>query len=1749
MRRGLLRTAKKKCTLSSATSRRRNARRGVEYRKLRCEPLEDRCLLDANGHFVFGIDVSHWQSEPQQTPDWIEWEKVAADGYKFAFCKATQGNDYVDWSFQKNVRDGHDEGVLMTAYHFAEPHRDPSGNPLTSGASDEAIVLDASDEAHHFVDTIQASLYAIDLKPALDLENVPGSNEIERLGERYLSKWVEAWAQTVRTRLNGITPVIYVNATFAGLLSESIANRFELWIADPGKNPYQDTPRTGTWGDIGKDWTFWQYSDDGSVAGVSGPVDLNVFNGDITKLRSEFFITPTAPTFFGMLAEVANAGPAGTLKSLYAQNKKYLGYVSASLDWGVSVGVDLYVDLADYYCSMHEEATFSNEGHEGDWVTVWVDAHIGLGVSALPAGTGIIPLEFGSVADPARSWSLDILSANLPLVKVEGFSWSSSGFEWANADLVLSTDIGASLIDLGVDVARFEVKRDLLDVAVNLAVTGGNPVGMLTQADGFGGAMRRLIESSIERDGWKVKPSLPARRFTKDDLAVTGVDGVLNYLWGGFDVDLDRIPDNYYPVMPDIAGIPYLGVVTEVTFQNTGNETAHYFVKVEDVPSGWLVGALDGGLWAPLLDRKIDVADVSPHSWSGSGAHWATTEWAIGVAQDGPDYADVTFKLYYDRQWPLSNVLLDSKTVRLHKYRPSAPESSPVSAVEVIDRSGSMGVDGKLGDAKAAGKQFVDMMNIGDKIGVVSYSSSARVDFPLTEITSEAVRAQARSAIDSLSPSGMTSIGAGVYAADQQLDRFPTDPARAILVMTDGWHNTAPHPIDIINTHVDSDIVIYTIGFGPGADASLLGQMASLRNGQYYYAPTSAELRQIYSSLAGRLTGQQTVLNTSGIVGQGGQETQTAVIDPSVRQARFVVDWGGSDIDLVLVAPDGTVIDHAAAATYPNVSLVVGDTYEIYTVDYPLPGEWQITVQGADVSPGGETYNLYVTVSSAIALSMSTDQFNYQTGELVHIEASVEDGIPITGALVTATIEAPAGAMFDVDQVRLYDDGAHGDGAAGDGVYANDFRRLCWTGSYTISVEAEGLSNAGIPFVRADFQSIAVSAGTDSDGDGIPDVWEDREGTNRNVNDAMEDLEPDLLTNLQEYFAGTHPTGADTDGDGFPDGFEVPEGTNPLDPDSFPPVSTPAVYVGGQAAVDEGSSLAGVVLFVDPAADRWTATVDYGDGAPLESLTLEGVQAFPISHVYSDDGDYLITATIQDGGIGSGTFTVRVNNVAPVITDVWLDSTLVNVNETVTLTGVFTDPGMFDSHEVLVEWGDGQSDTLNLAVGERSFVASHQYSGPSPSGEDLHEFMVNVTVTDDDGGSGTVAAARPIAGPNDFGYSAYDHAFETIDLVAGAPGVLTVLDGYDDGYASLSLAGNTFNYYGTTYTTVLFPNSNGLFSFGAGTSQYSNTDLSSSPSQATVAPLFDDWRTDRGGDDAVLARFDDLDGNGTSDRLIIEWNNVQHYSSTPSGVSFQAVLELNTGGVPGDIIFNYLDLNAGASSYNDGASATVGIKNSNAAGSDPLLVSYNGRHPNIGSGESILISTSAVSDLVVTVDFSAPPPPPTVIDFDVQKGATQRSYVRYVDLIFENAAGIDDLIADARVRLTRYGLDGSGGSAVNLAGVLSTIDNRLVFDFGEQGIGGNRNSNVGDGYYEIALDLDGNGSFETTRSFYRLLGDTNGDRIVNAQDFYSILGAYGQMGTGLEEDVNGDGVVNALDRILAMRSRGHLLDPSLVIDD
>ena len=220
-------------------------------------------------------------------------------------------------------------------------------------------------------------------------------------------------------------------------------------------------------------------------------------------------------------------------------------------------------------------------------------------------------------------------------------------------------------------------------------------------------------------------------------------------------------------------------------------------------------------------------------------------------------------------------------------------------------------------------------------------------------------------------------------------------------------------------------------------------------------------------------------------------------------------------------------------------------------------------------------------------------------------------------------------------------------------------------------------------------------------------------------------------------------------------------------------------------------------------------------------------------------------------------------------------------------------------------------------------------------------------------------------GPDAFGYRARAVPVEAINLVPGAPGVFPILDNQDDLAAAVNLGTDTFNFYGTTFTGSgrLFVNTNGMITLGTGDSAFTNGDLTTQPSQPTIAALWDDLRTDVNSADMVLGKFEDTNGDGVRDRLIIEWNDVRRHSDPTSApaanLTFQAILTLNTGATPGAMVFNYVDITTGPQ-YSNGASATVGIKAGGDQGGNRLLVSHNrGNHPYVATGRAVRIERSA----------------------------------------------------------------------------------------------------------------------------------------------------------------------------------------------
>ncbi len=200
--------------------------------------------------FSSGVDVSHYQGT-------IDWAQVAADGIGFAMIKATQGTGYIDPCFSGNWASAKQNGLQCGAYHYFLP--------TSSFLKQADLFLSQLDAVGYDPDS--------DLPPAIDCE------ETNNCSMATYSFALTNLLQILQRHVN-VRPMIYTSPDFWSQIGSPDFSSYPLWLADytSGSAPNIPPPWTS--------FAIWQYSDDGSLNGISGNVDLDRRQPGIAHLQS-----------------------------------------------------------------------------------------------------------------------------------------------------------------------------------------------------------------------------------------------------------------------------------------------------------------------------------------------------------------------------------------------------------------------------------------------------------------------------------------------------------------------------------------------------------------------------------------------------------------------------------------------------------------------------------------------------------------------------------------------------------------------------------------------------------------------------------------------------------------------------------------------------------------------------------------------------------------------------------------------------------------------------------------------------------------------------------------------------------------------------------------------------------------------------------------------------------------------------------------------------------------------------------------------------------------------------------------------------------------------------------------------------------------------------------------------------------------------------------------------------------------------
>ncbi len=177
--------------------------------------------------------------------------------------------------------------------------------------------------------------------------------------------------------------------------------------------------------------------------------------------------------------------------------------------------------------------------------------------------------------------------------------------------------------------------------------------------------------------------------------------------------------------------------------------------------------------------------------------------------------------------------------------------------VFVVDISGSMNREDRLGLVRKSLRMLVDNLRRDDEVGIVVYGSNGRVLLEPTSINNKDV---ILTAIENLRPGGSTNAEEGLRLGYRMADQnFEKGKINRIILCSDGVANVgttkAEDLLEWIKGYAEKGITLTTVGFGmSNYNDILMEKLGNKGNGFYAYVDNFAEAKQIFlDNLTGTL--------------------------------------------------------------------------------------------------------------------------------------------------------------------------------------------------------------------------------------------------------------------------------------------------------------------------------------------------------------------------------------------------------------------------------------------------------------------------------------------------------------------------------------------------------------------------------------------------------------------------------------------------------------------------------------------------------------------------------------------------------------------------------------------------------------------------------------------------------------------------------------------------------------------------------
>ena len=202
-------------------------------------------------------------------------------------------------------------------------------------------------------------------------------------------------------------------------------------------------------------------------------------------------------------------------------------------------------------------------------------------------------------------------------------------------------------------------------------------------------------------------------------------------------------------------------------------------------------------------------------------------------------------------------------------------ERAPINGAVVVDRSGSMRQQDRMGFAHQAAEDLVSSLQDDDRFALVSFASDARVVVPSAPVHNPTAL---YSAIRSIQPAGSTNLHEGLRTGQLQVRTHATpESVDRVILLSDGYANVGVQlPSELSKAagrYAQEGLAVSTIGLGLDYNEDLLAQMADTGGGSYRFVNDAESLQAAFddelhrlNSVAGRGVGLDIALEDAELI-------------------------------------------------------------------------------------------------------------------------------------------------------------------------------------------------------------------------------------------------------------------------------------------------------------------------------------------------------------------------------------------------------------------------------------------------------------------------------------------------------------------------------------------------------------------------------------------------------------------------------------------------------------------------------------------------------------------------------------------------------------------------------------------------------------------------------------------------------------------------------------------------------------------